>query len=83
MPDFGTMPISWRGGHALDRCLERGFDPAEVERAIRGNNVTGQRQDGRWEIYACIGGQMTLVVVAVVRDMVVPVTVYGRGIPCS
>jgi hypothetical protein len=83
LPDFGRLPISWRGGHALDRCRDRGYDPAEVENAIRGGNVTGPRGDGRWEIYACIGGEMTLVVVAVAHDVIVPVTIYGRGIPCS
>jgi hypothetical protein len=82
LPDFGTMPIEWRGGHALTRCQDRGKNPSEVEDAIRAGNAT-ERASGRWEFYACIGGEMTSIIVVVSHGVIVPVTAYGRRVPCS
>jgi hypothetical protein len=81
--NFEGRRISWEGGHALKRCEERGKDPAEVEQAIRNTRYATEREDGRWELDACVGGEVTRIVVKDLGDRVVPVTIYGRGVKCS
>jgi hypothetical protein len=82
--NFPDRFISWEGGHALTRALERGKEPSEVERVIRSSPSVQRRQNGRYAIDGCIGGEVTRIIVTVARsDALVVVTVYGRGTPCS
>ena len=84
LPDFRKSDIRWTGGHALDRALERGKPPEEIERVIRETSGARERQDGRYELRSCIGGAVTVVVVAKTADgVIVPVTVFGKGTPCN
>ncbi len=84
MANFPDRYISWEGGHALQRCAERNKPPAEVELVIRNSNLVERRSDGRFNVDGCIGGEVTRVVVAEIRDdALVVVTVYGRGVKCS
>lgn len=84
MGNFQGRYISWEGGHALQRCAERGKSPTEVESVIRESRHLEQRADGRWTIDGCIDGEVTRIIVAEAReDALVVVTVYGRGIRCS
>jgi hypothetical protein len=81
--NFPGRRIAWDGGHALKRCTERGKDPAKVEKAIQDTPYISLRADGRYELDACIDGEVTHILVVDLTDRVVPVTVYGRGVKCS